>query len=47
MTLEKKLLLQRYVDMLKQRLSGQLSPEMREVIEIDLKKTLAKIAKAG
>jgi hypothetical protein len=34
-----------YAAGLKQRLSGQLSPELRKVIEIDLRKTESAIAK--
>ncbi len=35
----------KYTEGLKQRLGGQLAPELRKVIEIDLRKTEAKIAK--
>jgi cell division septal protein FtsQ len=37
--------LQTYAAMLKQRLSGQLAPEMRNFLQIDLRKTEGVIAK--
>lgn len=42
---DKILRLQVYADKLKQRLGGQLDPNLREVLKIDLRKTEAQIAK--
>jgi len=45
MTADKRKSLLKYADDLRRRLAGQLDKELRLVLEIDLRKTLARIEK--